>query len=183
VQKQRGVYLDQLDDLREQRSAERQRIASALTNALSPAVRVKIRQSAQLAQYVGAVTNALKGSGLRYNDLATALTQAITPRELVEAAENYDIEFICNAAKITSERAQRVANQLRSTDSDAIIGIALDDIADFELLDGQKFKSMEELLVGQRCTVILSILLRTPDRILIVDQPEDHLDNAFIVTH
>jgi ABC-type sugar transport system ATPase subunit len=152
-----------------------------LTANLAPSVRIKIHQSGQLAAFIGAVTNALRGSGLRYNELAITLSSAMTPRELIEAAENYDIAFVSKTAKITSERASRIVNQLRSSDNDAIIGVALDDIAEFELLDGTKFKMMDELSVGQRCTVVLSILLQHPHRVLIVDQPEDHLDNAFIV--
>src|SRR5262249_532118 len=62
-----------------------------------------------------------------------------------------------------------------------LIAVPLDDKADFELLDGSDYKSMDDLSVGQRCTVVLSILLQHPERVLIVDQPEDHLDNAFIV--
>lgn len=105
----------------------------------------------------------------------------MSPRELIEAAENYDINFLRKTANITAERAERVATQLRAGGSELIVAIPLDDVADFELLDGSEFKAMDELSVGQRCTVVLSILLQHPDRVLIVDQPEDHLDNAFIV--
>jgi DNA repair exonuclease SbcCD ATPase subunit len=181
LQKQRHGMLDELDALREARCTERQRVAKALTKKLSPLIRVKIRQSAQLAEFVGAITNALRGSGLRYNELAPALAGAMTPRELVLAAENSDVSFLSKTAKISRERAERVATQIRTSGSETIIGVALEDIADFELLDGAHFKPMDALSVGQRCTVVLSILLQHPDRVLIVDQPEDHLDNAFIV--
>jgi energy-coupling factor transporter ATP-binding protein EcfA2 len=49
------------------------------------------------------------------------------------------------------------------------------------LLDGGEYKSTENLSTGQRCTVILPILLCHREAVLVVDQPEDHLDNAFIV--
>jgi DNA repair exonuclease SbcCD ATPase subunit len=181
VQKQRRTVLDQLDALREARCGERQRVAKWLTKSLSPLIRVKIRQSAQLAEFIGAIANALRGSGLRYNELAQALASAMTPRELVEAAESSDTTFLSKTAKITSDRAERVVAQLRAAGGEGIIGVPLEDTADFELLDGAHFKPMDELSVGQRCTVVLSILLQHPDRVLIVDQPEDHLDNAFIV--
>ena len=51
---------------------------------------------------------------------------------------------------------------------------------DFQLLDGADYKDIGELSTGQRCTVILPIVLRHTERMLIVDQPEDHIDNAFI---
>lgn len=181
VQGQRRVVLDQLDALREETFVERQKVAADLSKKLTPLIRVKVRQAAQLTEYIGAITNALRGSGLRYNELAQALAESMTPRELVEASENADALFISKAAKITPDRAERVASQIRASGGEALIGIALEDTADFELLDGTTFKLMNELSVGQRCTVVLSILLQHPDRVLIVDQPEDHLDNAFIV--
>lgn len=181
IQQQRESFLDKLENLRDDLSAERQRVARRLTDNLAPSIRVKIRQSAQLAEFIGAITNGLRGSGLRYNELSVALSSAMTPRELVEAVENRDVGFITKTAGISSDRSERIISQLRSGGTEDIITVALDDAADFELLDGSDFKTMDELSVGQKCTVVLSILLQHPDRVLIVDQPEDHLDNAFIV--
>jgi ATPase subunit of ABC transporter with duplicated ATPase domains len=181
VQKQRRALLDELDALREARYAERQRIAKLLTSNLSPFIRVRVRQAAQVSEFVGAVINVLRGSGLRYNELARAIVMTMTPRELIEAVEASDVQFISKTAKISLDRAERIAAQLRAGGSENIISIALEDAVDFELLDGADFKPMDNLSVGQRCTVVLSVLLQNPDRVLIVDQPEDHLDNAFIV--
>ena len=47
-------------------------------------------------------------------------------------------------------------------------------------MDGVEFKDLSRLSTGQRCTVVLPILLEHEDRVLLVDQPEDHIDNAFI---
>lgn len=181
VQSQRRNLLDQLDLLREATFEARMRAATDLCNNLAPLIRVKVRQAAQLNRYLGAITNALKGSGLRYNELAQALAESATPRELVEAVENSDVDFISQSARISRDRAYRIASHIRASGGESLITIALEDAVDFELLDGSKFKAMNELSVGQRCTVVLSILLQHPDRVLIVDQPEDHLDNAFIV--
>jgi hypothetical protein len=38
-----------------------------------------------------------------------------------------------------------------------------------------------DLSTVQRCTVVLPLILEHSDRILVVDQPEDRIDNAFIV--
>jgi hypothetical protein len=181
VQKQRRALLDELDDLRAARYTERQRIAKLLTSNLSPFIRVRVRQADQVSEFVGAVINALRGSGLRYSELARAIVMSMTPRELIEAVEASNVQFISQTAKISLDRAERIAAQLRAGSSENIISIAAEDGVDFELLDGAGFKAMDNLSVGQRCTVVLSILLQNPDRVLIVDQPEDHLDNAFIV--
>src|SRR6185312_8410561 len=42
------------------------------------------------------------------------------------------------------------------------------------------YKGAADLSTGQKCTTILPILLLDSDRPLLIDQPEDNLDNAFI---
>ena len=61
-----------------------------------------------------------------------------------------------------------------------LLAAPVDDDIRLELLDGPEYKRSDQLSTGQRCTVVLPILLEQHDRILIMDQPEDHLDNAFI---
>lgn len=52
---------------------------------------------------------------------------------------------------------------------------------DFALLDGTEYKPTRQLSMGQRCTVVLPLLLAAEHESILLDQPEDHLDNAFIV--
>ena len=48
-------------------------------------------------------------------------------------------------------------------------------------MDGSARRRLEELSGGQRVSVLLSLLLRTSDeRPLVIDQPEDELDNRFL---
>jgi len=44
----------------------------------------------------------------------------------------------------------------------------------------EAYKPMEELSVGSKCTAILSVALVEGNYPLIVDQPEDSLDNPFV---
>ena len=46
--------------------------------------------------------------------------------------------------------------------------------------NSEEFKSLNELSTGQRCTAILHLLMLENEEPLLVDQPEDNLDNAFI---
>lgn len=46
--------------------------------------------------------------------------------------------------------------------------------------DEENYKPLNDLSTGQKCTAILNLLLSSRDDPLIIDQPEDHLDNAFI---
>ncbi|MEK5104957.1 TrlF family AAA-like ATPase [Cytobacillus sp. FSL M8-0252] len=49
--------------------------------------------------------------------------------------------------------------------------------------DGENFKSLNKLSKGQQCTAILNILMLDNNDPLIIDQPEDNLDNAYIANN
>ena len=49
--------------------------------------------------------------------------------------------------------------------------------------DGENFREVARLSTGQQCTAILHLLLLDNPDPLIIDQPEDNLDNAFIADH
>jgi len=58
--------------------------------------------------------------------------------------------------------------------------VELADLPKIELQDGKEWKDSLSLSTGQKCTAILPILLLDSDNPLLVDQPEDNLDNRFI---
>ena len=49
--------------------------------------------------------------------------------------------------------------------------------------DGENYREVGKLSTGQQCTAILHLLLLDNPDPLIIDQPEDNLDNAFIADH
>ena len=112
--------------------------------------------------------------------LAPHLASSMSPLELVEAAELGDAEAISDATGIGLERATAVATALRNSDLEVVISVLVDDAAELYLLDGAHYKSSGDLSIGQRCTTVLPVLLADRGDVLIIDQPEDHLDNAFI---
>ena len=54
------------------------------------------------------------------------------------------------------------------------------DLPKIELNDNEIYKTTETLSTGQKCNTILPILLLESDRPLMIDQPEDNLDNGFV---
>jgi len=181
VIKKRGSALDSLDRERQSRFEARSVAIIKLNEAVGPRIRISLTRAGQFDSYAAALTDALKGSGIRYSDLAGALARAVSPRELLEACDTSDFESVAEAASITRDRAARVVAHLRDADMGAIATTSIEDVVTFELLDGKDYKDIGELSTGQRCTVVLPIILRHTGRILVVDQPEDHIDNAFIV--
>ena len=179
---ERGQLLDQLEVLREDRSIKRSAVTDALTQALQPRVRVRAERYGSRSDYENAIITALRGSRLHHSQLAPAIANSISPRELVKSAEESDPALLVEVVGLDRARAQRVLDAI-SASSDAMLDILatpVDDDIRLELLDGSDYKPSDQLSTGQRCTVVLPILLEQLDRILIMDQPEDHLDNAFV---
>ncbi len=177
---QRNAALDRLDSIREQRFSVRNAVATQLTETLGPRIRVKISRAGQFEAFAAAIAAALRGSGLRYNELSSTLAGNVSPRELLEAVDTNDFDLIAEATGITKDRAARALGQLRECDLGALATVAVEDTVALQLLDGADYKGIVEVSTGQRCTVVLPLVLRHTERVLIVDQPEDHIDNAFI---
>ena len=182
LSKRRGALLSDLEASRNRQFLAREKAAKALSKALSPAIEIIVEQGGDAPGYIGALQAALRGTGLHYNTLGPLLANAMSPRELVEAAERSDAPLIARLSGIPEERASKVILALVRSGGEQVITAPIHDRVTMRLLDGNDYKATTELSTGQRCTVVLSVLLAAEGRGLVIDQPEDHLDNAFIVS-
>ena len=173
--------LGRLEEARSVRFKERAGVAHDLNTKLGPRIRIAIEQTGDFESYAAILADVLRGSGLRYSDLSRLLAESVSPRELIELSESGEFEQLADITGISKERAARALGYVRDTGLGEVVAIPVEDSVSLELLDGSDYKQTSELSTGQRCTVILPLLLEHEDRILIVDQPEDHIDNAFIV--
>ena len=171
----------QLSILRDKRFRLRKKVADHLTSSLTPTIRVTVAQSGNLSAFTDLLTVGLKGSGLRYASIVEKMVPNLSPTDLATIIQLRDFDRLVEMAGLDSERAIRIINLLAK---DGFIGkletVDLEDLPKIELLDGQDYKDANSLSTGQRCTTILPILLLESDRPLLIDQPEDNLDNAFI---
>jgi hypothetical protein len=179
---QRSTTYTELEDLRDHIYEGRQAVAERLTKELGPAIRVRVTRSQSKDDYLSAIVAGLRGSGLHYNTLAPALASKVSPYELVTWVEQGNASDLATAVSLSPDRAQAVIGALRSGSTPEIIASRIDDGVTLELLDGKDYKETNRLSIGQRCTVVLPLLLSRHGDPLLVDQPEDHLDNAFIAT-
>jgi ABC-type sulfate/molybdate transport systems ATPase subunit len=113
--------------------------------------------------------------------VAERLSQLFLPTELSQAVAGNDHKTIMQRAGFDEERAKKVLDALKVSGVSYVIEtVDLEDRPCIELLDGDKYKESPNLSTGQRCTTILPILLVQNERPLLIDQPEDNLDNAFV---
>lgn len=178
--KERRAEYQVLEGLRQTRLAARQDIASRLNEELGPRIKVDVVGSAENRRYVSAIISALTGSGLHYNSLAPQIAQRMSPLELVDAVNQDDAEWLSKSAEIPLDRAQNAVRVLKDAGTATILTSPIDDEITLSLLDGQEYKTTDALSTGQRCTAVLPVLLNHHGDVLVIDQPEDHLDNAFI---
>ena len=176
----RDRALDRLEEVRRRRYDARLAVIDRLNAALRPRIRLSLTRCGQYSDYGDRLADVLRGSGLRYGELSQTLAQNMSPRELVEAVEQNDVKLVSDAANLSADRALKLIGALKDVDLGALATVLVEDDVCFELLDGKAYKDIADLSTGQRCTVILPIILQHRERLLIVDQPEDHIDNAFI---
>jgi murein DD-endopeptidase MepM/ murein hydrolase activator NlpD len=176
----RTELLKRVSELSDERYALRKQIGERLSSQF-PSIRVTVAQAAELQEYQDLVTESLKGSGVRQGPTAERLCQVFLPTELAEVVANNDLSTLMQRSGFDQERTKKILNALRNGGTHyAIETVALNDRPCIELRDGETFKESTHLSTGQRCTTILPILLTQSERPLLIDQPEDNLDNAFV---
>lgn len=180
IRSKRDQAYEQLDAVRDAVFNERELVGEDINSTLGPQIRATVVRSARLADYESAIVAALRGTGLHYNVLAPQIAAVVSPFELVRWAEEANIAELTSATGISDERAIALVAALRAGGTAEIIASSINDDVVLELLDGHEYKPTDRLSIGQRCTVILPVLLGQHGDPLLVDQPEDHLDNAFI---
>jgi len=187
LQKRKGLEVDhrkmttQLSELRDRRFRLRKDVADRLSAALGPTIRVSITQAGDRSGYEALLKDMLKGCGLQYNRIVSRIVESLSPEELSRIVRKGDAARLAEDSGVAQDQALRIIAYLQ--DADGLAKLETMDLEDEPLIalkDGADFKSSVDLSTGQRCTVILPILLLESERPLLIDQPEDNLDNAFV---
>lgn len=181
LRNRRDQMLDRSEASAEEQYKLRDKTAEQLTERFNGRIEVRVDKSGELGAYEAALVELLQGSNLRYKNLAQKLAEKLSPRELVNAIESEDAARIAEVGGINEDRATRLLAHLENHSLSTLLLAPLNDAVDFALLDGQEYKVTRNLSMGQRCTVVLPMLLAEGREAILLDQPEDHLDNAFIV--
>ncbi|MEM7048410.1 MAG: AAA family ATPase [Acidobacteriota bacterium] len=177
----RATLLHRLSDLKDDRFEERLTVAQSLSEQLSPAIRVQIEQYGNTDSYRSLLLEAMKGSGFKYTQVVDRVVQRIPPHEFASIVQRGDSQTLSDHLEIDTDRANRLILQIKDTTTVfEVETVDLHDRPTIELKDGPDYKDSTVLSTGQKCTTILPILLLESASPLLIDQPEDNLDNAFI---
>lgn len=183
ISKQRALILDEVEAAEEVLFKSRAAIARATTAQITNNVVIAVDHLADSSSFRASLQDSLRGSNTR-STVIDAVADRVMPRQLLELIEDNDATGLAAAADLTPERADRLIQNLNNEDAlQELARASLSDLVDFRLRDGITDKSVDVLSTGQKCAVTLPVILSEERRTLILDQPEDHLDNAYLVDH
>ena len=178
---QRIHLLDRLMAERQKRFTIRDGIAKNLNEHLLPEVRVTFTQSADTEAFRKWLENNLRNAGIYNIVVAGVLCETLEPRQLAGFVRQNDAKGMSVEGGINPHRATSVIRALCTPEKLMELEvIEKGDLPRIELNDNGTYKSSDNLSTGQKCTVILPILLFRSEDPIFVDQPEDNLDNSYI---
>ncbi len=166
-------------------SEMRRDIANRLQRDLGNKVRMLVIANADLQAYQQILVKGLYGARVRnHEDILDALLR-IAPDQLGQIIRDNDVDEFEHLCSFGAERAAKILGAFReNVDAYELELVAIEDQIRIELNvssgDVEHFKDASELSRGQKCTALLPLLLARRHSPLIIDQPEDNLDNHFI---
>jgi len=179
--RERTGLLETLSELRDERYELRKQIVTQINAALSPSIRVSLVQYGDPAQYRQLLEETLRNNRLQQRVVAAKIVNAFWPAELAEVVKNRDAQALVDKGELNPDQADKVIAALAG--SQVLFDletVELIDLPKIELNDNGAFKETGSLSTGQKCTTILPILLMESENPLLIDQPEDNLDNRFV---
>lgn len=168
--------------IRRERSDRRAQIADQVSDRLGGKVRVMVARDAELAPYREFLVGLMKRSGKQYNAPIERLTAQVAPDKLGELCDREDHAALAASADINPEFAESLVRSLRDQPERRfeLDVLDLEDVPRIELQVHGEWRSADRLSTGQKSSAILPILLMDSEAPLLIDQPEDNLDNSFI---
>ncbi|ANS04961.1 hypothetical protein [uncultured Mediterranean phage] len=183
---EREELFEELKDLRNKRFRLRESIAESLSKSLSPEVQVTVFQDELDTVYRNLIEKELsvKKSKTKPGTYMEKITK-ISPGMFFDIVQQKDVQKatqeLAEKTNLTLDQANKIVSTLRN--EEAIYNIQAVELQDKPLIElkiGDSYKRSSQLSTGQKCTAILPILLLESEAPLLIDQPEDNLDNAFI---
>ena len=183
LEKRRKDLLKNLRNARREAFLLRERRAREITERIQQRVRVEVHYRGQRKEYAKALIDFFSGSKIPKKDLESIAENEQIPDgiALAELARKGKEELM-DKTGLSEAQAQRLLDFLNQDESRwyELELLAPEDEVKVSLKVNGRWLELEKLSAGQRATAMLLILLTQEQHPLIIDQPEDDLDNRFI---
>jgi chromosome segregation protein len=160
----------------------RQRAAGDVNRILDQKLRMNVTYLGDVREFDTGVTAVLRGSRVSADAISAVISApGIDGVELMHAVRQ-GAEAVSSRFQITDAMARRLVNWLMDDPGRARqveILAPEDHVAIALIVDGDQ-RDLAELSSGQKATALLLLLFAQGGRPLVLDQPEDDLDNRFV---
>jgi energy-coupling factor transporter ATP-binding protein EcfA2 len=165
--------------------ALRAAVAADLQRRIGDFVRIRVLRNADNLAYQQMLLQALRGARVRNHDEILAGLMRLRPEQLAQIIQENDLAEFETLLSFGQERSSRILEAFRSALNPLQVEVTeIEDQVSIELNVGTAaqpiFKDAAALSQGQKCTALLPLLLSRREIPLLIDQPEDNLDNHFI---
>jgi energy-coupling factor transporter ATP-binding protein EcfA2 len=176
------------NDKKQQLYSLRLKVVEELNKQFNGDIKIVLTIGGLVTEYESSLKVALRGSGLKYNELVSRIVQSFPPDKFAEIIHNRDKEKLKSIFHIDEERSNTLIEKLYETDYIYDIEtLYCPDLPDFYLRiekgaasKKDNYIKSDQLSTGQRCTTVLPIVFAVSENPLLIDQPEDNLDNKYI---
>jgi ABC-type lipoprotein export system ATPase subunit len=183
--KKRNEYLDALDSVYFDYFTARKEIFDRLNHQSGRKLSLKLVHKGNRERFKTELLNLKKGSKIREQDI-NKISNKILPRKFVDLLISNDATNLAIEVGISVENSKKLIDSLNSRENLVdILSIAYtaypEDIPTIEFMkdDGQYYP-ISELSGGQKSIALLIIALSEGTKPIIIDQPEDALDNPSV---
>ena len=153
-----------------------------INRAHGDAVALTLKSGASSPAYTARISGLLTGSRIRnQDDVAKALAATFDPSALIDVVETGTGQRFAETLQRDLGQMNRVVAHL--SEHPDLYTLEAEPVAaklEITLFDNGTPKPVETLSKGQKATALLPLILRPLPYPLVIDQPEDDLDNNFI---
>lgn len=180
INKKRKELLTKLYENRRQQFSVRDKECKNITDRLDGILRVSVEYEGDRLNFVEYLKG-LKSGAQQLEKLAENASLSVP--SFVEAVRQ-GADKVSEMFGITTNSASKICESLKEEKLLELETYKIETKTTIELNVGSKnkpkYQSTKSLSVGQKCTAILTLILLESRDPLIIDQPEDDLDNTFI---
>jgi len=154
-----------------------------INNALKGRLKIEVKYEENIDNFMEDLKNLLKGSKVS-SDAIEALVKApnkvtdslLLSKYIKEGKQKLQEEF-----NLTKAMSNRLEGWFKDTERlYELETLFPEDKIEIFLRVNEEYKVIDKLSIGQKATALLLLLFAQEDRIIVLDQPEEDLDNRFI---
>lgn len=180
----RNESLDALQKMYLEKTKSRVSLAESLNQKIGADIKIAVMPMGDKSAFENFIREIVTLAKMKITN-EHLIWEISSPKELLTVLNEGKVAEFAKQLNLSAERLEAISKALTLHDKKFDLeSIVCDDLINFylktESANLSSYKQTEYLSLGQRCTTVLPILFSIANIPLIIDQPEDNLDNRFV---